>query len=162
MLKLSARLTGRTCRQMATYIKESSDLNQPNDEFTKEFLANRIAMSPFQKIFLTAGSSIAALLDPRRQDMIAALGETTGVPALENILRQMKSTEEGLEILKDKPRINSKTIDLELLDKLPENTFGKAYSDFLKDNVTFFYISVKIVFNFCILFRMLPQIQDFQ
>lgn len=139
MLKLSARLTGRTCRQMATYIKESPDnLNQPNDEFTKEFLANRIEMSPFQKIFLSAGSSIAALLNPRRQDMIAALGETTGVPALENILRQMKSTEEGLEILNDKPRINSKTIDLELLDKLPKNTFGKAYSDFLKDNVIFF------------------------
>lgn len=138
MLKLSARLTGRTCRQMATYIKESHDNSNQPDDFTKEFLANRIEMSPFQKIFLTAGSSIAALLDPHRGDMIAALGETTGVPALENILRQMKSTEEGSQILADKPRINSKTIDLELLDKLPENTFGKAYSNFLKENVKFF------------------------
>lgn len=36
------------------------------DEFTKEFLKNRIEMSPFQKILLGAGSSIAALIDPRR------------------------------------------------------------------------------------------------
>lgn len=36
------------------------------DEFTKEFLQNRIETSQLQKLILTAGSSLAALLNPRR------------------------------------------------------------------------------------------------
>lgn len=39
---------------------------QQMDDFTKEFIRNRIEMTPFQKVFLAAGSSIAALVDPRR------------------------------------------------------------------------------------------------
>lgn len=36
------------------------------DAFTKEFMQNRIEMTPFQRILLGAGSSVAALVDPRR------------------------------------------------------------------------------------------------
>lgn len=67
--------------------------------------------------------------------MIACLGETTGVQALENILQQMKSCEEGQRILQHKPRINTRTVDIERLRQLPENTFGRAYVKFLDDNV---------------------------
>lgn len=67
--------------------------------------------------------------------MIACLGETTGIDTLENLLKIMRSSDEGLLILKDLPRINSKTIDLEALAKLPPNTFGYAYKKFLNDNV---------------------------
>lgn len=73
--------------------------------------------------------------------MIACLGETTGVPALQNILNQMQRCEEGTNILKDKPRINSTTIDLDALGKLPENTFGFHYKKFLDDNVRIFPFS---------------------
>ncbi|XP_053956643.1 ubiquinone biosynthesis protein COQ4 homolog, mitochondrial [Anastrepha ludens] len=104
------------------------------DEFTKEFLQNRIEMSPFQKVFLSVGSSIAALVDPRRNDMIAALGETTGEAALLNILQSMQATAEGKRILQQKPRINTRTVDIERLRSLPDNTFGRAYAKFLDDN----------------------------
>ena len=40
------------------------------DEFTKEFMQNRIEMSPFQKMFLAVGSSIASILDPRRYSIL--------------------------------------------------------------------------------------------
>lgn len=40
--------------------------DQNMDSFTKEFLKNRIEMTTFQKILLSTGSSIAALIDPRR------------------------------------------------------------------------------------------------
>lgn len=105
------------------------------DEFTKEFLGNRIKVSDFQRLLLTAGSSIAALLDPRRHDMIACLGETTGEGALQNILQVMQSSKEGREILKEKPRINTKTVNLKELKSLPEDTFGHHYYKFLEDNV---------------------------
>lgn len=67
--------------------------------------------------------------------MIAALGETTGERALQNILLTMKSSEEGQRILSHKPRINTRTINIERLRQLPDNTFGRAYVKFLDDNV---------------------------
>nr|XP_029722042.1 ubiquinone biosynthesis protein COQ4 homolog, mitochondrial-like [Aedes albopictus] len=105
---------------------------QPVDEFTREFLKNQVKLTDLQRLILSAGSSIAALVDPRRHDMIACLGETTGVPALESIRHQMRNCEEGRQILADKPRINTRTVDMDALRKLPENTFGFHYVTFLE------------------------------
>lgn len=38
---------------------------------------------------------MGALMDPRRADLIAALGETTGKPAFERVLGRMKRSPEG-------------------------------------------------------------------
>lgn len=67
--------------------------------------------------------------------MIACLGETTGEQALQNILHTMKSSEEGQRILQQKPRINTRTVDIKRLRQLPDSTFGRAYVKFLDDNV---------------------------
>lgn len=115
---------------------ESNPFNET--QFAKEFFANRIQTTEFQKAFLSVGSSIASLINPRRHEMIACLGETTGHNALLNMLNQMRSTEEGCRILKDLPRINTKTVDLKALEQLDENKFGYHYFKFLKDNVFFF------------------------
>lgn len=68
--------------------------------------------------------------------MIACLGETTGVAALQQILSEMKATEEGRRILEHKPRINSRDIDLEALGRLPSTSFGYHYKQFLVVNVS--------------------------
>jgi ubiquinone biosynthesis protein COQ4 len=93
-------------------------------------------VSDFQRILLTAGSSIAALLDPRRHDMIACLGETTGEDALRKVLQVMRESTEGQEILKQKPRINTSTVNLNELKDLSPDTFGHHYYKFLDDNVS--------------------------
>lgn len=67
--------------------------------------------------------------------MIACLGETTGINALQSTLNVMKNSPEGMQILADKPRINSDAIDLDALGQLPPDTFGYAYKKFLDDNV---------------------------
>lgn len=67
--------------------------------------------------------------------MIACLGETTGMPALQAQLTVMGASVEGARVLASKPRINSAVIDLDALDALPENTFGYQYKKFLRDNV---------------------------
>lgn len=72
--------------------------------------------------------------------MIACLGETTGVAALQKILSEMKATEEGRRILDQKPRINSQDIDLEALGRLPSTSFGYHYKQFLVMNVRSRYI----------------------
>lgn len=71
-----------------------------------------------------------------RHDMIACLGETTGIETLQSLLQLMKNSPEGIQILTDKPRINSATIDLNALGTLPTDTFGYAYKKFLDDNVS--------------------------
>ncbi|XP_055623050.1 uncharacterized protein LOC129766507 [Toxorhynchites rutilus septentrionalis] len=102
------------------------------DGFTKDFLHNHIKLTDMQKVLLGVGSALAALIDPRRHDMIACLGETTGVSALQDICRQMLNSEEGRQILMEKPRVNTQTINLEALKKLPEDSFGFHYVKFLE------------------------------
>lgn len=106
--------------------------NTTVDEFTAEFLKNHIKVTDLQRIVLSIGSSIAALTDPRRHDMIACLGETTGVTALQTIRQQMQNNEEGRKILAEKPRINTGTVNMDVLRNLPENTFGYHYVNLLQ------------------------------
>lgn len=68
--------------------------------------------------------------------MIACLGETTGIKSLQRTLNTMKESREGTQILLEKPRINTKTIDIAALGCLPVDTFGFYYKKFLDDNVS--------------------------
>ena len=49
----------------------------------------------WQQAAVAVGSAFGALLDPKRADLIAALGETTGKPAFERVLQRMKNSHEG-------------------------------------------------------------------
>jgi ubiquinone biosynthesis protein COQ4 len=67
-----------------------------------------------------------------RADLIAALGETTATPYFIYRLRDaMLSDPTGRRILRDRPRISSKTLSMEYLRALPENTVGRTYADWL-------------------------------
>ncbi|KAK2967790.1 hypothetical protein RJ640_008010 [Escallonia rubra] len=55
----------------------------------------RVQLNLWQQAAVALGSAVGALLDPRRADLIAALGETTGKPAFERVLARMKSSPEG-------------------------------------------------------------------
>lgn len=61
------------------------------------------------------------------------------------MLAKMQDSEEGRDILKLKPRINSKSVDLEKLKTYPQGTLGKAYSNFLVTNVRLFKLLSPIV-----------------
>jgi len=65
-------------------------------------------------------------------DMIAALGETTAGPSLPRLRDLMLESPEGRKILKDRPRVNSSTIDMDRLVQLPEGSFGRAYITWLE------------------------------
>ena len=146
-IKLNLRLLVQTVTSAAhnatTASSEQNDdgtQSPSNDTFTKEFMERKIQISDLQRTILAIGSSISSIIDPRRHDMIAALGETTGVETLKKIHDGMYNSEEGREILNDKPRINSKTVNLDKLKTMPENTLGFQYFKFLDDNVRKKYI----------------------
>jgi len=64
--------------------------------------------------------------------MVAALGETTAGPALPRLRDIMLENAEGRRILKQRPRVNSETVDMEALSKLPAGSFGRAYVTWLE------------------------------
>lgn len=89
-------------------------------------------MSTFEHAFLTFGTGLMALLNPRRGDMVAAFGELTAGPVLPGLRDKMLASEEGRAILKERPRINTKSVDIMALSNLPEGTLGRAYVTWLE------------------------------
>ncbi|CAD0195575.1 unnamed protein product [Chrysodeixis includens] len=102
--------------------------------FFEEMKKNFIATNTFQKTLLTCGSAAIALLNPHRGDMIACLGEVTGESAIKYMKSKMMESQEGADILREKPRINTSTVCFKTLSQMPENTLGRVYADFMKDN----------------------------
>ena len=76
------------------------------------------------------------LIDPA--DLVAALGETTATPFFIYRLRDaMLSSSTGRRILRDRPRITSRTMSLTYLRTLPENSVGRTYASWLdREGVT--------------------------
>ncbi len=66
------------------------------------------------------------------EDLIAALGETTATPFFIYRLRDaMLSHPTGRRILRERPRITSKTLSMSKLRALPESSVGRAYVSWL-------------------------------
>lgn len=64
--------------------------------------------------------------------MIAALGETTAGPSIPRLRDRMLESAEGRLVLRERPRVNSTTIDMNELAKYPEGSFGRAYVTWLE------------------------------
>ncbi|KAK3747964.1 hypothetical protein QZH41_019440 [Actinostola sp. cb2023] len=96
---------------------------------------NHVPTTSLQKALLAVGSAFMGLYDPTRQDMIAALGETTGYPALKWMHSKMVNDPVGQEILRLQPRITGATAPIEELRKLPDGTLGREYARFMTNNV---------------------------
>lgn len=79
-------------------------------------------------------SATTAVSDPTRADAVAALGEVTGHVALCGICNRMMLDPTGQRILRDRPVVDSKTIDLDTLLQSDEKTFGCVYAKFMEDH----------------------------
>ncbi|KAA1477148.1 ubiquinone biosynthesis protein COQ4 mitochondrial [Dentipellis sp. KUC8613] len=99
---------------------------------TEPAYPGQIPLNGFEKGFLAVGSAFMALANPRRGDLVAALGDTTAGPVLPILRDRMLESAEGRRILKDRPRINSTTVDMQKLAQLPEGTFGRTYITWLE------------------------------
>ncbi|PPQ92576.1 hypothetical protein CVT25_007268 [Psilocybe cyanescens] len=111
---------------------ELSQLSRGISSATKPAYEGHIPLSWFENAFLAVGSAFMSLADPRRGDMIAALGETTAGPSLPRLRDRMLASPEGRKVLKDRPRVNSSTIDMNKLAQYPEGSFGRAYVTWLE------------------------------
>jgi ubiquinone biosynthesis protein Coq4 len=68
----------------------------------------------------------------RNLNMIAALGETTAGLNLSRLRDLLLESPEGWHILKDRPCVNSSTINMNKLAQYPDGCFGRAYVTWLE------------------------------
>ncbi|KAL2209262.1 coenzyme Q biosynthesis protein Coq4 [Sarocladium strictum] len=91
-----------------------------------------VPLTRVERAGLAVGSGIMSLINPYRHDLIAALGESTATPYFIYRLRDaMLASPTGRRILRQRPRLNSKTLNVTYLRSLPENSVGRAYIDWL-------------------------------
>lgn len=114
--------------------RQVETMSKFDDDFESVYHKFHIPLTGIQRGILAVGSSVMALVDPHRADMIAIAGETFGDYPLKYMMNLMEESPEGTEILRTKPRINSQTIDLKKLKSLPEGTLGRTYIHFLDSN----------------------------
>lgn len=109
------------------FAREFSILNRPPPSYP-----GHVPLTFIERSALAVGSAVTSLLNPRRADMIAALGEATAQPFFITKLRnRMLASAKGRRILRDRPRITSKTMSLEYLRRLPKNSVGRTYAAWL-------------------------------
>ncbi|CEF63017.1 Ubiquinone biosynthesis protein COQ4 homolog, mitochondrial [Strongyloides ratti] len=118
-------------------LKEKGEIVKKGIEY-KSFqiplYSNHIPLNYLQKFILAGGSSATAITNPRRGDMVAAMGEVTAIPTiLKKIYTRMENDVEGKIILEKKPRVNEFTVNREYLRSLPDGTFGREYERFLEN-----------------------------
>lgn len=131
----------KNCISFSTSTNYVNHAESGQENFETNYERLHLETTPFQKFLLGLGSGMVSLANPSRGDMIAVMGESTGTCSLKHIYGEMCKSEEGRAILKEKPRINSYTVDLYKLKSMQEGTLGKAYSNFLEK-----YVSLKELF----------------
>ncbi|CAM6052278.1 unnamed protein product [Sphagnum compactum] len=109
--------------------EEGLDGGEPGRKDFERFKGARVPLNAWQQAAVAVGSAVGALMNPARADLVAALGETTGAPAFQNLLDRMKKSPEGREILMDRPRVISTSVGHAW--DMPANTFGAAYAQFM-------------------------------
>ncbi|KAI0450362.1 Coq4-domain-containing protein [Xylaria acuta] len=114
-------------------VRPFSVLNRPPPNYP-----GHVPLTGVERAALAIGSGVMSFLDPRRGDLIAALGEATATPYFANRLRRaMLADSTGRRILRDRPRITSTSLDLPRLRSLPASTVGATYVAWLdREGVT--------------------------
>ncbi|KAI1323946.1 Coq4-domain-containing protein [Xylariaceae sp. FL0255] len=122
-LSISTSSSRQQQQHSSSHRRSFSVLNRPPPNYP-----GHIPLTRIERTALAVGSGILSFLDPRRGDLIAALGEATATPYFaRRLLNAMLSNPTGRRILRDRPRITSTSLDLPRLRSLPPTTVGGNY-----------------------------------
>lgn len=132
------RLASQMERGELHYEDANASLRQESNTGNKYFsrrepeYPGQVPLYGIEKLMMFLGSGIGSYFHPENNTNIVALGESTAIePVLRRLQKQMLSDPVGRQILKEKPRITSTSLDLEHLRSLPKNTLGHTYVSWL-------------------------------
>ncbi|KAH6874914.1 ubiquinone biosynthesis protein coq-4 [Thelonectria olida] len=116
-----------SCASSSSSRRNFSVFNRPPPNYP-----GHVPLTKVERVGLAVGASLWSFFDPYRHDLIAATGEATATPYFIYRLRDsMLADPTGRRILRQRPRISSKTLNLDELRKMPENSVGRAYVGWL-------------------------------
>lgn len=72
--------------------------------------------------------------DSGRLDQVLALNVSVNLGTARRGVRELAHTEEGRALFEQRPRIDSTSVDLAALRRLPDGTLGREYIRFLEEN----------------------------
>lgn len=98
----------------------------------RKLYPSHVPTSGPQKVLLAASSALLALSDPTRTTQVARLGDVTSGPVLGRLRDRMRATEEGAQLLRDRPSLKDARILDALAASAPEHSLGRAYVDFMR------------------------------
>jgi ubiquinone biosynthesis protein COQ4 len=75
---------------------------------------------------------VRTMLDSNRTDDLLTAEELTSVGRMPAVVSLLAASEEGREILRERPRLCSATVDFAALRDLPEGTLGREYAEHLE------------------------------
>jgi ubiquinone biosynthesis protein COQ4 len=110
---------------------------RPSSRFLQRALSSANALgdpyrlSILQRAVLVPYFGLGSLMDPKRGDLVAGLGDVTASPALTKLTAAMKQNAAGQQLLANKPFLSSANLDPVELRKMPAKTLGKEYIDFM-------------------------------
>lgn len=128
------------------------DDNEKNEWMTKKVssILRSPWMMPFDRLTTTLQHAVIAFHNPNRADAVAAVGELTGLVALEQLCDVMRNDPIGQQILSDRPIVSKDTIPYERLINSAQGisfheiihhhpnddtiTFGQGYGAFLSSH----------------------------
>lgn len=88
-----------------------------------------VALSGVQRAAVALGSAVGALADPSRADLVAALGETTGLAALRRLRDFMRAHPVGRALLAERPTFGG--AQQAACAALPPGSLGAEYAAFM-------------------------------
>jgi len=137
-LATASSIKNSVCTSLIGYPRFSLSHNDNKVKIPKELediVRNyKSISSPQERLRLLLEVSMGALRNPERADLVSACGDLSSHVALEKIKRKMEADDEGCTILLEKPRVNSKTWNLDYMLTLPKGTFGHEYAFFMSSH----------------------------
>lgn len=118
---MKATMAARLFKQLGT--RKLSSITRPY------FVPYELSFA--QRTFLIPYFGLGAILDPRRGDLVAGLGDATGVGKLRHIRKSLMETKAGRKLLLEKPLISEGSLNL-LSTEFPDDSLGKKYAEFMK------------------------------
>ncbi len=107
-----------------------------DDHEDAELTAARIALegSSLEKLALSVRALTAILRDPDDTRQVFLLGLSANARRLPWLLAQFARDDDGDRLLRERPAIDSRTVDWDALRALPDGTLGREYARYLDEH----------------------------
>lgn len=94
--------------------------------------ADALSLSPVARWRRALGALAKVLANPERTDQVLEFSVHANAGSLARRIDRFFGDPRGRRLYEERRAIDSKTIDLDRLGRLPEGTLGRAYADFLR------------------------------